>query len=347
MDYIDLRSDTVTFPTPKMREAMATALVGDDVYGEDPTVNQLEAEAAQLLGKEAGLLIVSGTMGNLVALLTHCGRGDEFIVGRRSHTFVSEQGGAAALGGLHPYTLDVQGDGTLALDDIRRAIRSDDEHHPRSRLITLENTHALSGGNPLTAEYTRQVADIAHENGMKLHVDGARFFNAAAALGVPAKTLAADADSVTFCLSKGLCAPVGSVLVGSKAFIKEARRNRKVLGGGMRQAGILAAAGLIAIRDMSGRLVEDHQNARLLAEGLATIPHICIDVSRVKTNFVFFEMLEDAPLSPLALSERLWNEYNIRMEPYHGERRFRCVTHYYITRERVQQVVEAVRTLLN
>lgn len=347
MDVIDLRSDTVTWPTEAMRQAMAYAPVGDDVYGEDPTVNALEAEAAALLGKEAGLFVASGTMGNLTAALTHCGRGDEMIVGREAHMFRYEAGGSAALGGIHPHILDVQPDGTLPLEAIRRAIRGDNDHFPRTRLICLENTQGTIGGIPITAEYTAQVGALAREHGLKLHIDGARIFNAAVALGVPASQLVADADSVSFCLSKGLCAPVGSVLVGSHAFIRQARRVRKSLGGGMRQAGVLAAAGLVALRTMIDRLVEDHANACALAEGLAALPYIEIDGSRVRTNMVFFDLAQDAPIAPAALADRLRHEYHILLRPYPGyTHKFRAVTHYWVTRAHIEQTLEAMRALL-
>lgn len=347
MNTIDLRSDTVTWPTPAMREAMANAPVGDDVYGEDPTINLLEAEAAALLGKEAGLFVTSGTMGNLTAVLTHCGRGHEMILGNQAHIFRSEAGGSAALGGVVPHTVPVQSDGTLALEDIRAAIRSENEHFPRTRLICLENTQGAVGGIPLTAEYTAQVGEIAREHGLKLHIDGARIFNAAAALNVPAEELVAPADSVSFCLSKGLCAPVGSILVGSREFIAEARRTRKSLGGGLRQAGILAAAGLIAIREMTRRLAEDHANACALAEGLATIPHVQIDPSRVRTNMILFRLDDDLPISIEELVTRLRNDYNIVIGGYaNGRTQIRFVTHYWITRAHVDHVIHAMRTLL-
>ncbi|HEX2618523.1 MAG TPA: low-specificity L-threonine aldolase [Phototrophicaceae bacterium] len=347
MDTIDLRSDTVTHPTPEMREAMANTPVGDDVYGEDPIVNQLEAEAAEMLGKEAGLFVTSGTQGNLISVMVHCGRGDEVVLGDKAHTFVYEAGGIAALGGVQPHTVPVHSDGTLALDDIRHAIRGDNIHFPRTRLIALENTQGTVGGMPLSVEYTNSVAAIAREHHLKLHIDGARIFNAAVAEGVTAAELIAQADSMTFCLSKGLCAPVGSILVGSKPFIAEARRARKMLGGGLRQVGILAAAGLIAIHQMVDRLGEDHTTACLLAEGLATLPHISLDLSRVKTNFVFFDLLETAPVTPEELVSRMQQDYHIMMRPYPGFRRtFRAVTHYWITPDRVQTVVNAMREIL-
>jgi threonine aldolase len=347
MNTIDLRSDTVTWPTPAMREAMFNAPVGDDVYGEDPTVNALEAEAAAMLGKEAGLFVASGNMGNLVALLTHCGRGEEIIVGKQAHIFRYEAGGSAAVGGIHPHTIEVQPDGTLPLDLIEETIRVEDDHFPRTRLICLENTQGTVGGIPVSAAYTTQVGELARRHGLKLHIDGARFFNAATALGISVKELADPADSITFCLSKGLCAPVGSVLVGSAAFIRDARRSRKVIGGGMRQAGVLAAAGLVALQEMTGRLGEDHAHARTLAEGLAAIPCIQIDLSRVQTNMVFFDLHPGAHLTPDELSERLKTEYNIYINAYPGKARtFRAVTHYWITPERVEITLDAMRTLL-
>ncbi len=345
MDRIDLRSDTVSWPTPDMRRAMAEAPVGDDVYGEDPTVNRLEALAAEKLGKEAGLFVASGTMGNLVAVLAHCGRGDEIILGDRAHTHIYEAGGISALGGVHPRPVSVQPDGTLPLDAIRRAIRPVDVHFPRTRLIALENTQGTVGGIPVPKSYIDAVGEIAREHGLKLHIDGARIFNAATALGCPVAELVAAADSVTFCLSKGLIAPVGSVLVGSRAFIDEARRARKILGGGMRQAGILAAAGLIALEKMTLRLDEDHAHARMLAEGLAEMPAIEIDPGRVMTNMVFFALREEAGMTAPALAERL-KAYNIWMMA-RDDRGFRAVTHYWIRREHIAQVLDAIRKELS
>ena len=268
MNNIDLRSDTVTQPTPEMREAMAKAVVGDDVYGEDPTVNKLQELAAKIMGKEAGLFIPSGTMGNLSAMLAHCQRGDEVILGNKSHTFLFEAGGISALGGVHSCQLPNQPDGSIKLDDIRNAIRSDDPHNPITRLIALENTHNRCGGTYQIPAYTREVCDFAHQHGLAVHLDGARIFNAAIACGVSVKEMVSHVDSVTFCLSKGLCAPVGSILCGSREFIRQAHRIRKQLGGGMRQAGILAAAGIVALEHMVDRLIEDHIHARKLADGL-------------------------------------------------------------------------------
>lgn len=344
MKIIDLRSDTVTHPTPEMRQAMANAVVGDDVYGEDPTVNQLEADAAELFGMEAGLFVTSGTQGNLIALLTHVPRGGEIIVGDKAHIFLYEQGGCAALGGIVPHILPVQEDGTLKVSDLEEAIRPDNNHFPRTKLIAIENTQGTVGGTPLTVEYTQQVAELAHKNNLKFHIDGARIFNAATANNVTPAEMIAGADSMTFCLSKGLGAPAGSILVGSKEFIQEARRMRKLLGGGMRQAGILASAGLIALHKMSTRLQEDHENAVQLAAGLKGIPHI--EVLSQQTNFVFFNLLESAAISPSEFIEKL-QEHNVQMSPYPGyERKFRAVLHYWITPERVDEVVEAIKKVL-
>ncbi len=346
MDTIDLRSDTITVPTPEMRLAMANADVGDDVYGEDPTVNQLQADAAAMFGKEAGLFVTSGTMGNLTSVLAHCQRGDEMILSKDAHIFRYEVGGAAMYGGVQPNTLPIDRDGMMDLAQIRKAIRGDNVHYPITRLICLENTAGVSGA-PLTKAYTDAVAAIAQEHGLKVHIDGARIFNAAAALNIDVKDLTAGADSVSICLSKGLCAPVGSVIVGSKAFIKRAHHIRKSLGGGMRQAGIIAAAGLIALHDMSQRLQEDHSNARALAEGLAAHPHIDIDLDMVRTNMIFFRVKPDAPISAEALSERLKVEYGILITPYPGEHGLlRAVTHYWFKREDVDRVLEAVRMVL-
>ncbi len=338
MKVIDLRSDTVTQPTPAMRRAMAEAEVGDDVFGEDPTVNRLQEMAAALMGKEAALLVTSGTQGNLVSILAHCDRGDEAIVGDLSHTYLYEQGGMAALGGVHPRVLPNNPDGTLDLDLIESAIRPDNVHFPRSRLIILENTHNRCYGAPLTPEYVRAVAEIAHRHGLKVHVDGARIFNAAIALGVDVKDLVAPVDSVTFCLSKGLSAPVGSVVCGSREFIEEARRARKVLGGGMRQAGVIAAAGIVALTEMVDRLAEDHENARRLAEGLAQIPAYQVDLDRVYTNIVYFDVVNGD--SAAAIVERA-KAAGVLVLPV-GPRRIRAVTHYGIEAADIEEALDVL-----
>jgi threonine aldolase len=344
MDKIDLRSDTVTWPTPKMRQAMLEAPLGDDVYGEDPTINRLEAMAAERFGKEAGLFVTSGSMGNLASILAHCGRGDEVIMGQKAHTFLYESGNPAASGGVHSWPLTVQEDGTLRLEDIEGAIRRDDPHFPKTKLVSVENTQGSMGGIPLDSDYINSVGAICREHGMQLHIDGARIFNAAAAVGEDVATITKAADSVTFCLSKGLCAPVGSVIVGREDFIYHARRVRKMLGGGMRQAGILAAAGIVALEEMTERLVEDHENACILAQGLATIPSIEVDPSKVKTNMIFWRLREDAPISGEALVAGLAKDNIVIGGPYRGQARF--VTHYWISREHVELVVERMRSLL-
>ena len=346
MKTIDLRSDTVSHPTPAMREAMARAEVGDDVYHDDPTVNQLEADAAALLGKEAAVFVTSGTQGNLCALLAHCNRGESIIVGDTSHIFRYEQGGMAQLGGILPHTVPAQPDGTLRICDLESAINPDDEHKPVTRLVALENTHNMAGGMPLTAEYTNEAAEFARRNRLLFHIDGARIFNAAAALGEDVTALTEGADSVTFCLSKGLCAPAGSVLVGGSDFIRRARRARKVLGGSLRQAGILAAAGLVALHTMRDRLSEDHDNAQLLAEGLSEIPGICLKSQN--TNFVFFSLADDAGPSLDEFVGALRRDYNIFMSPYSGERgMIRLRTHYWIDRAAIDKVIAAVGALLS
>ncbi|MBI4529680.1 MAG: low-specificity L-threonine aldolase [Deltaproteobacteria bacterium] len=343
MKLIDLRSDTVTQPTPAMREAMAQAELGDDVFGEDPTVNRLEALAAERLGKEAALFVASGTMGNLVALLTHCGRGDEIIIGRDQHIFTSEAGGVAALGGIHPHVIPNEPDGTLRLKDIRAAIRVEDVHHPRTRLIVLENTHLRASGAPLAPDYLQAVRKVANEHGLKLHMDGARIFNAAIALGVPVVDLARDSDTVQFCLSKGLSAPVGSLLAGSEQFIAEGRRQRKMLGGGMRQAGVLAAAGIVALETMVERLAEDHANARYLAENLANLPRIDLDPQRIRTNMVFFG-LKGNGLTAQELASRVKRE-RVLIQP-RGPYHLRAAMHYGIERSDVDHALNAIKKCL-
>jgi threonine aldolase len=348
MDWIDLRSDTVTHPTEVMRQAMANAKVGDDVFGEDPTVNRLQELAAEKLGKETGLFVPSGTMGNLAAVLAHCGRGDEVILGTKSHMFLYEAGGISALGGIHSCQLPNQSDGTLILDDIQGAIRSKDAHQPISRLVCLENTHNRCGGVSLTAEYTRSVGELAHQRDMFLHLDGARIFNAAAAQGVPASELAAAADSITFCLSKGLSAPVGSVLCGSAEFIARAHRIRKQLGGGMRQAGILAAAGIVTLDMMVDRLGEDHKRASNLVKGLSFLPWLVMDNGTPYTNMIFMTLSDTFPVDSKQVAGELSN-LGVRVGVA-GKRRFRLVTHYWIDDAAVDKTILAfqeVGTKLN
>ena len=336
MDIIDLRSDTITRPTEAMRKAMATAEVGDDVFGEDPTVNRLEEMAARRMGKPAALLVSSGTMGNLAAQLTHCGRGDETILGDQSHVFFYEQGGAAALGGIHPRTLTNAADGTIPVEAIEAAIRPDDVHFPRTRLVILENTHNRCKGTPLPPEYMQAVGQVARRHGLKLHVDGARIFNAAVALNVDAAELTAPADSVTFCLSKALAAPVGSVLCGGEAFIAQARRVRKSLGGGMRQAGVIAAAGIVALEEMVARLAEDHANAKTLAEGLANIDGLEIDPQRIQTNIVYYRVSKSGLDAPTLVAQLADN--GVRVLPTAADQ-MRAVLNYHVTAEDVDRAL--------
>jgi threonine aldolase len=339
---VDLRSDTVTRPTPAMRRAMSRAEVGDDVFREDPTVNRLERIAAERLGMESALFVPSGTMGNLVALLTHCGRGEEIILGDQSHTFLFEQGGMAALGGIVPRTIPNQPDGTLRLEDIEGAVRSENIHFPRSRLVCLENTHNICNGMPLSPAYCEEVARLAHGRNMKVHLDGARIFHAAVALQTEASELAKHVDSVTFCLSKGLCAPVGSLLCGEESFISEARRRRKVLGGGMRQAGVLAAAGIVALEEMVERLAETHERAEELALGLSEMNGV--EVSPVRTNILYFRLVGRFAKMGSGLAERLAEQGILVLGREDG--RFRAVTHYWIGRKDIDYVLKTMNKIL-
>lgn len=343
MKTIDLRSDTVTLPTPAMREAIYNAELGDDVFGEDPTTMRLEKMAAERMGKEAAMLVVSGTMGNLACILTHCRRGDEVILGDRSHTFLYEAGGMSALGGIHPHTITNQPDGTMRLEEIEAAIRGDNVHFPRTRLICLENTHNRCSGAALSVEYMKEVDALAKKHNLLVHLDGARIFNAAVALKVDVKELTGHADSVSFCLSKGLSAPVGSVICGTKWFVAEARRNRKVLGGGMRQCGIISAAGITALEEMVDRIADDHANAQHLAQGIARISGLSIEPERVQTNIVYFDLA-----STQIKAEELLNELGnkgIKILNL-GPSRFRAVTHYGISSEDIDFALTAIGEIM-
>jgi len=332
MTKIDLRSDTVSWPTHAMRIAMANAVVGDDVWGDDPTVQKLEKMACEITGKEAALFVTSGTQGNLIAILVHCKPGDEAIMGHLSHTRLYEGGGLAAVGGVMACILQNQADGTLNLTELQASVRPVDDHYPRTRLVILENTVNIAGGMPLSAEYTSSVAEIARKNGLILHIDGARIFNAAAGLGVPVKDLVKDAASVTFCLSKGLCAPAGSVLCGTKEFITEAKRKRKMLGGGLRQVGILAAAGIVALETMAPRLAEDHKVARQLADGIEAQKSKGITLISCNTNIVYFRLESTAKVDAAALREKMASR-NVLMGGADKTGRIRIVTYYWITEE--------------
>ena len=342
--YIDLRSDTVTKPTPEMREAMAEAEVGDDVYRDDPTVNRLEELAAEMLGKESALFVPSGTMGNLIALLVHCQRGHEVIVGNQSHIYLNEAGGMSALGGIQPCPIQNRPDGTLALEDVVASIRTEDVHHPITRLVCLENTQNICGGIPLTAEYTRQIGDLVHRNDLSLHVDGARIFNAAVAQAISVRELVEPADSVMFCLSKGLAAPLGSLLVGGNQFIARARHIRKMLGGGMRQVGIVAAACIISLEKMTKRLKDDHARAKRMAEGLRQLEGLVVDANSPHTNMVYLNLSDDVALSAQQITQKM-KDRGVLVDAENA-RRFRLVTHYGIDDEAVEKTVFAFQKVL-
>ena len=341
MKVIDLRSDTVTHPTPEMRKAMFEAEVGDDVYGEDPTVNRLEAMAARMMGKEAALFVTSGTQSNLIAVLTHTNHGDEIILGDEAHIFWYEVGGASVLGGVTMHTVPTDSCGRLNPDDIDRAIRSRDIHNPQTALLCLENTHNRCGGAVLTTDYTDEVCGLAHRRGLKVHLDGARVFNAAVALGVSASALAHNADSVSLCLSKGLSAPVGSLLCGSKDFVERARKFRKMLGGGMRQAGVIAAAGIVALETMVERLAEDHANARCLAQGLANIKGITLAQDDIPTNIVMFRLSPE--LSVVEFMKGL-QKAGVKIGLRDG-RPFRAVTHRMISSSDIDEALTRIETV--
>jgi len=343
MKKIDLRSDTVTHPSPAMKKAMMNAELGDDVFQDDPTVNNLEKTAAALFGKESALLVPSGTMANLVSVLAHCERGEEVILGNKCHTFIYEAGGIAEFGGVHPHTLINQPDGTIDLDDIRHAIRPDDVHFPHTKLIALENTHNKCNGTPVSVEYIKLVSDIAQENDLKLHIDGARIFNASVALGKSVQQLNKYADSVSFCMSKGLSAPVGSVIIGDSMFIQKARRIRKALGGGMRQAGVLAAAGLVALGEMIPQIKLDHENARILADGISQIDGLDIDPRNVKTNIVYFGLASNK-MTTSDLVQKM-EDRGIRFLAL-GPNQFRMVTHYGIERKDISTTLDVMAHLL-
>jgi threonine aldolase len=357
MALIDLRSDTVTRPTAEMRRAMAAAEVGDDVWGEDPSVNELEERAAELLGKAAGLFVASGTMANLAALVAHVPRGGEIIAGGETHIVNDEAAGHAVVVGASIRQLREAPDGMFDLDDVEEAFRdATDIHQPPTALVAIENAHSHSMNSPLPPSYVAAVADIAHRHGVPLHVDGARFFNASVALGVTPRELAAPADTIAFCLSKGLACPVGSLLVGDRDVIAKARRARKLLGGGMRQAGVLAVAGLVALRPgtagMIERLADDHVNARRLAEGLAGLRGIMsaggiaqpgdgpLDPDRVRTNFVLFRVAGDQREFIAALRAR-----GVLMDEYaHGQ--MRAATHHDVSATDIETALAALSAAL-
>ena len=352
---IDIRSDTVTLPTKEMRQAMADAEVGDDVYGEDPSVNRLQDEVASLLGKEAGLFVPSGTMGNLICIMAHCGRrGDEVLLGDKSHISLFEQGGVSQIAGVHPRALKNLPDGTMDLQELEGQIcTGQDVHQTKTCLICIENTHNAMGGRVIKPSYMDKLAAVTKKHNLRLHIDGARILNAATALSVSPAELVKHADSVSVCLSKGLGAPVGSVVVGSRDFITQARRVRKSLGGGMRQAGVLAAAGLYGLEHISKRLLTDHQNAQQLAKGLASLKElgVQVDLESSETNIVFFSIH-----SPQVTAHELVKELAVPTE-VHGQlvvikagaespMLVRVLTHHWVTHDDISCTVERIRAIL-
>ncbi|XXG52945.1 hypothetical protein AAC387_Pa03g1134 [Persea americana] len=341
---VDLRSDTVTKPTEAMRAAMASAEVDDDILGFDPTAFRFETEMAKIMGKEAALFVPSGTMGNLISVLVHCEvRGSEVILGDNCHIHIYENGGISTVGNVHARTVKNNADGTMDVAMIEAAIRSpaNDFHYPTTRLICLENTHANCGGRCISVEYTDTVGGIAKKHGLKLHIDGARIFNASVALGVPVHRLVQAADSVSVCMSKGLGAPVGSVIVGSKSFIAKARRLRKTLGGGMRQVGILCAAAFIALKDNVGRLEDDHRKAKILADGLSQIEGLKVDATSVETNIVFFDIAEGSNIIAETLSNVL-KEHGVLLLP-ESSASLRIVLHHQISDGDVEYTLSCIQ----
>ena len=340
---IDLRSDTVTLPSKEMKQFLFDAPLGDDVYGEDPSVNLLEKKVSDLFGKEDALFVPSGTMANLISVLAHCNRGEEVILGDKSHIFLYEAGGISAFGGIHSYQLKNHDNGTINVTDIQNSIRRDDPHYPISRLLCLENTHNGCYGSPVDTKYFTEVKNIINKHNIKLHIDGARIFNASIALNTPLDELTKEADSISCCLSKGLSCPVGSLIVGSKDFIHKAHRLRKSLGGGMRQAGLLAAAGIYAIDNIYPKLNIDHENAKIMAEGLSFIKELSMDASKVKTNLIFF-YLENSNLSDEQFINKLL-ENNIKLDAK-GNRKFRIATHTNFKKNDIDFVVETIQSMV-
>ena len=344
MKTLEFRSDTFTLPTPEMRKAMASAEVGDDQYGEDPTVNRLEERAAEIVGKEAGVYVASGMLGNLCGVLSQAGRGDEVILGDMAHIYQNEMGAFTVLGGLHGHVIPNR-DGMPSLEDIEAAIRPASGNMPRSALLCLENSHNNCGGTVLTGAQTRAAADLAHDRGLRVHLDGARIFNAAAALGVDVRELTGPVDTVQFCFSKGLSAPVGSILCGDRETVARARKVRKLLGGAMRQAGVIAAAALVGLETMRERLVEDHVNARALADGLAAIRGIKIDPAKVVTNIVSFEV--DRGAMDAGTFQKDCAERGLRISRYLGNSpRLRMVTHANVNRADVDAALSIMGAAL-
>jgi len=342
---IDLRSDTVTLPSKEMKEFMFDAPLGDDVFGEDPSINALQDKASNLFQKEKALFVPSGTMANLISLLTHCNRGDEILLGNKSHIFKYEAGGASAFGGIHSHQLNNNDDGTIDINNIIENIRDTrDDHFPKTKLLCLENTHNFCYGSAITQEYIAEVKSQISQFNIKLHIDGARIFNAATSLNCSVSTLAQDADSITFCLSKGLSCPSGSLILGTSDFIKKAKKIRKGLGGGMRQAGILASAGIYALDNLTNRLGEDHENALLIAKGLEDVDNIDIDISKVSTNLIFFYLKKNDLSDKSFINKLLENKIKIDSK---GNRKFRIATHYGFASDNIERVINTIKSIVN
>ena len=340
---IDLRSDTVTLPSNEMKSFLIKAPLGDDVYGEDPSINELESKIANLFDKEDALFVPSGTMANLISVLTHCNRGDEVLLGNKSHIFKYEAGGISAFGGIHSHQLQNNNDGTINIKDIQNNIRNhNDDHYPKTSLMCLENTHNLCYGAPIQNDYVSNVKTILNQNNIHLHIDGARIFNAAIALNVDVKTLAKHSDSITCCLSKGLSSPVGSLIISNYNFIQKARRLRKALGGGMRQAGLLASCGLFSINNMITRLKEDHNNANELAVKLQEFDEININMKNIHTNLIFFNLKSDNITCENFIKELL--NYEIKID-YKGNSKFRMVTHFGIKNSDIETIINALKNI--
>ena len=341
---IDLRSDTVTLPPLAMKDYMMQSSLGDDVYGEDPSINLLQEKTADLFKKEDALFVSSGTMANLISVLTHCDRGDEILLGDKSHIFYYEAGGVSAFGGIHSHQLKNKDDGTIDINEIKNNIRKEgDDHFPKTKLLCLENTHNYCYGSPIKQNYFKEVNELLNAKNIKLHIDGARIFNASIALKTSVADLTNNAESVSCCLSKGLCAPVGSLIVGKRDFILKAKKIRKALGGGMRQAGIIASAGLYSFNNMIDRLEEDHEIAQILANKLYEIEDLNIELDMVKTNIIFIN-LNNTKLSDKEFLLQL-NQNNIKID-YKGNRKFRLVTHYGFQKTEIDTVVSTIANIL-
>jgi len=344
MIRVDLRSDTVSHPSPEMMKAMSEAELGDDVYGDDPTVNCLQEKSADILGKEDAVFVASGTMSNLVAILAQTQRGDEVIVGSQAHIFRAEAGGASVLGGVNYHAVTNEPDGTMPAEGIEAAVRPDDIHMPPTSLLCLENTHNGAGGAAVTPSGTRAMTDVARAHGLRVHMDGARLFNASVALECPVSVLVEDVDTVGFCLSKGLSCPIGSVLAGDASFVDEARKWRKIVGGSMRQVGIIAAAGIVALETMVERMADDHSNARRLAEGLANIDGIGLDLERVQTNIIRFSVPQN---SGIRVASRLADEGVLINPTRSGEVSLRMVTHYGIDASDIEFTLSVMNNVMS